>query len=226
MSENVVVAYLRSLFSERDAWGGQEHEFSREPSVEDRETVAAWEERTGFVLPADYRESSLRFAGFQFGEGVRPVTVNKSAMLVAHSVDFFLTVQFDDEARAHTVDRDVPYVHELFERSEYQASVSDWRFDLVPIAGHSSFGLWCLDYRFDRQNPPVIYADAQTEWDGDRWTFAGLTYGADSFCDFVYGIEYPDAETGEYPTTLYVTGERSAREVDWIDCRQRWLELD
>ncbi len=217
-----VVVYLRGLLREHDNWRRDESEFVYQPTAEDRLRVAAWEEGTGFCLPVDYVEASLRFAGFSF-MGIRTFMVNEKPIWTHGNGEQILGAHVD-ESLMESVISNTRYVREIVEQAEEQHDLTGWRFDLVPIAGSNAFGLWCFDFRFDRENPPVVFLDSQSDWGGDRWSFPALNYVAATFTEFVLGFEYPDPEVG-YLYDMHDPAERSRRELEWIGHRASLLGL-
>ncbi len=183
-----------------------------------------WEHDIGFTLPVEVRHTMLRFGGMSFGEGERPYLTPGS-----RGSFFFARARVEQVFRVTpgtqlSIARGKILDDFLFAREEQGLeSGNDWPSFLVPIVGDVARGLFCLDFLFSDDAPPLVFVDGSSEWDGDENTFSAVSYVSPTLTDFVHGIEYPTEETGDFATEVGSLGTPTGDQLRWIEHRNKVL---
>ncbi|MEZ6046986.1 MAG: SMI1/KNR4 family protein [Planctomycetaceae bacterium] len=140
------------------------------PSPASEEHIAVVENAIGYRLPDDYREFARFYSGGSPNETDVEFSDPETGTFYA-SVGVFFTLSPEDDRN----------ILSWMKRTEF------FPVDLVAFAGDGGGNYFCLDFRRDDKNPPVVFWHS-----GRRGLDTEISFIANTFSDFVRLLHKPD----------------------------------
>jgi len=187
--------------------------------------VSAFEEEHGLRFPLDYRWFLLNHAGADM-EGYGQVFVPRSrqgTLVAGDPTEFYQTVA------ARWIPQEMER-HRVWQFDLVDPGVdSPWWAKQIPIHPYRHDKLYCLDFHYDADAPPVIkidYGDVESDFYHPPVHGGWATYVAPSFAEMVvnqmrtFRHDYPDVLPSDVDLTPYKHADAAG---EWREAFRKYL---